>query len=81
MEQFPGRMLEELDGIDFTRLLRANKVKQMERIETLRALQLRGKVQPSPQDWRGILRHDRLMQELQEKAEEDQGDEGRKGDQ
>lgn len=62
MDLFPGRTLEELDGIDFPRLLRALEAKRIIRVESVRALQLAGKAKPSPAEWRAILLHDRLLE-------------------
>lgn len=61
MELFPGKTLEELDGIDFPRLLRAQAAKRIGRIELLRALQMKGKAMPTGRDWQAIVLHDRLM--------------------
>ena len=66
LDQFPGKTLEELDGIDFTRLMRANKVKAIGQVETLRRLQQLDRAKPSPADWRAIVRHDRLMERYYE---------------
>lgn len=59
---FPGRTLEELDGIDWPRLMRALQVKEMERIEDRRPDLFNGKWKPSSAEWRLILRHDRLAE-------------------
>lgn len=63
MDLFPSRTLEELDEVDFPRLLRALEAKRIMRVETVRALQLAGKATPSPADWRAILLHDRLLEQ------------------
>lgn len=65
MELFPGKTLEELDGIDFPRLLRALAAKRIGRIELLRALQMKGKAMPTGRDWKAIVLHDRLMEQYE----------------
>ena len=62
MDLFPGKTLEELDAIDFPRLLRAQAARRIGRVEVLRALQMKGKATPSTRDWQAIVQHDRLMQ-------------------
>jgi L-fucose isomerase-like protein len=61
LEKFPGKALEELDGIDFARYWRALAVQNMRAIERLRDLQQQDKYQPTPGEWRQILRHDALV--------------------
>lgn len=58
LERFPGKTLDELDGMDFARYWRAFTVQRIQGIERLRALQLEDKYQPTPAEWRQILRHD-----------------------
>lgn len=61
MELFPGKTLEELDAIDFPRLVRAQAAKRIGRVEVVRALQMKGQATPSTRDWQAIVQHDRLM--------------------
>ncbi|MCB0025623.1 MAG: hypothetical protein KDD91_21465 [Caldilinea sp.] len=63
LRQFPGRTLEELDGIDWTRLARALHVREIERVEELYPLFFKDKWKPSSAEWRMILRHNRLENE------------------
>lgn len=53
-------MLDELDGMDWGRLMRARAAAEMERIEDVRDLYLQDKHKPTPDEWRRILWHDRL---------------------
>ncbi len=61
LAQFPGKTLEELDGIDLPRWLRALQAKEVQRIEELRRLYLQDKYKPTVEEWRLIRRHDRLV--------------------
>ena len=63
LEKFPGKTLDELDGMDFARYWKALEVQRAQAIERLRDMQLADKYQPTPDEWRQILRHDRLMSE------------------
>ena len=65
LERFPGKTLDELDGMDFARYWRAVTVQRIQGIERLRELQQQDKYQPTPAEWRQILRHDKLMEETQ----------------
>jgi len=69
MQQFPGRTLEELDGVDIIRLFRVNEAGRIVDVERRRALMLEGKAELSNDEWRMVRRHDRLMAEA-----EDNGD-------
>lgn len=69
LQRFPGKTLEELDGIDWLRLVRAWQAKEIGEVENARQLFLEGKIKPSSYEWRMILRHDRL---------EDVGEHGKK---
>mgnify|MGYP000948461881 FL=1 len=60
MRMFPGRTLEELDGMDFARLQRATEAGNIERIEELRRQSMKGKYKPSHDEYRRILEHDQL---------------------
>lgn len=61
LEQFPGRTLEELDGIDFPRLWRARRAQEIDRIEMQLPQFHEGKWEPTPAEWRVIVRHDELL--------------------
>lgn len=63
LRQFPGRTLEELDNIDWTRLARALHVREIERVEELYPLFFKGKWKPTVAEWGMILRHNRLEKE------------------
>ena len=64
MQRFPGRTLEELDGMDWPRYLKALDAGNMEAVEDRRQLQQEGKINASDIDadeWEQILAHDRLL--------------------
>ncbi len=61
LREFPGRTLEELDQVDFGRLWRAISCRAVLRAEDVRALQMQGKYQPTPDEWRQIRRNDRAV--------------------
>ena len=63
MQRFPGRTLEELDGVDVLRLLRAVRVAEIDRVEALRKMALDSDASKhlERQDWIAIRRHDRLL--------------------
>lgn len=63
LSKFPGRTLEELDGMDVLRVLRAAKVQEIDRVEAMRRLSMDkdGQKRLEPEDWKAIARHDRLM--------------------
>jgi hypothetical protein len=61
LREFPGRTLEELDGMDFGRLWRALAVRGVLKAEEARELQLQGKHTPTPEEWRAIRRNDRCQ--------------------
>ncbi len=60
MRQFPNRTLEELDNLDFGRLWRVLACQAVLRAEDVRDLQMQGKYEPTPAEWRMIRRNDRL---------------------
>lgn len=63
---FPGRTLEELDDIDYPRLLRALEADQIQHVERERRRYLADKVSPKNQDARvqeAIKEHELLLQE------------------
>lgn len=63
LNRFPGRTLEELDGVDVLRLLRAVRVSEIDRVEALRKMALDSDASKhlERQDWIAIRRHDRLL--------------------
>lgn len=61
LREFPGRTLEELDGMDFGRLWRALAVRGVLKAEEARERQLEGKHTPTPEEWRAIRRNDRCQ--------------------
>lgn len=64
MKRFPGRTLEELDGVDWFRLMRALEVENIHAAEDARALLLQKKLKPDqipPVQWEMIREHDRLL--------------------
>ena len=63
LQRFPGKTLEELDGIDWGRLMRANQVRHIDQVEEVREMYLKGKYKPKPEEWVAVLRHDRLIQD------------------
>lgn len=68
MECFPGRMLEELDGMDWGRFLRAKGVAAINNIEAQRLLVTTGKLDGSKLPaglWEQIKAHDELMSRRQ----------------
>ena len=67
MGKFPGRTLEELDGMDVLRVLRASKVQEIDRVEAMRRLSMDkdGQKRLEPEDWKAIARHDRLLKRFE----------------
>jgi hypothetical protein len=63
MRTFPGKPLEELDDVDWPRLMRVLQVQEMDRTEEAHDSFLAGKYQPKADEWRRILRHNRLEDE------------------
>ena len=63
MGMFPGKLPEELDAIDWPRLMRVLQVQEIERIEDAHNRFLAGKYQPTPDEWVRILRHNRLTED------------------
>ena len=60
---FPSRTLEELDAINWPRLMQALQAREMERVENRLPDFFAGKWQPTAAEWRLIRRHDRLEAE------------------
>jgi len=64
LREFPGRTLEELEGMDFGRWWRAIAARSVLKVEEARALQLQGKYTPTPEEWQAIRRNDRAVLSL-----------------
>ena len=64
LRMFPGKALEDLDGMDWPRLMRALQVQEIERMEELHDLFLAGKYKPQPHEWQRILRNNRLDEQV-----------------
>lgn len=65
LDAFPGRTLEELDGMDWGRYKRARQVAEIRRLESLRIQQAQGLIkghQIGPDDWAAIGRHEELIE-------------------
>lgn len=63
---FPGRTLEELDTMDYGRLLQALEARRYERTEQRRRLFLAGTVKELDGDeWRTVQRMDGLMEQAE----------------
>ncbi|MBK8798315.1 MAG: hypothetical protein IPM07_19185 [Anaerolineales bacterium] len=71
MRLFPGKTLEELDNIDWPRLMRVLQVRQIEQIEQRLPGFFQGKWQPTAAEWRLIQRHDRILEKNGDKLIED----------
>ena len=69
LQNFPGRTLEEIDGIDALRFFRAMGARNIETVENLREQQQagikKGKDIPAS-TYKKILEHDRLYKEFEE---------------
>ena len=63
LEQFPGKTLEELDAINWPRLMRARAAVQVQYIETMLPLYHEKKWTPSVREWRMIQQHDELAKD------------------
>jgi hypothetical protein len=61
LQRFPGKTLEELDGMDWARLMRAQQVRYIDQVEDVRDSYLKGKYKPTPDEWDAVLRHDRIV--------------------
>jgi hypothetical protein len=64
LASFPGRTLEELDGMDWGRYTRALEAREAQRIEHKRARYLAQEVKElEPDEWAVVQEHDRLVTE------------------
>ena len=64
LQAFPGRTLDELDGMNWPRYLRAREAQNMEAVEKTRQMQVTGKLKPediAAETWEAIKRHDYLL--------------------
>lgn len=63
LQRFPGRTLEELDGMDYGRFMRAVAAENMQNVEQRRRLHLDNSkaIKLTDEDWIAIERHDRMM--------------------
>lgn len=62
MSRFPGRTLEELDQMDYGRLMRAIEADNMQAVEARRKAHFANpQLQLTPDEWVAIERHDRMM--------------------
>lgn len=64
LQQFPGKTLEELDQIDFPRLWRALKAKEVDRLEEQLPQFQEGNWKPTAAEWRKILQHDAWWEQV-----------------
>lgn len=63
LRQFPGRTLDELDGMDWGRYLRAMEADHMQTIEDKRIAQINGDIKAdaiTPEEWEQIKANDLL---------------------
>lgn len=68
LASFPGRTLDEIDGMDWPRYLRAREAQAIEAVEKTRAMQVSGKLKPddvAPETWEQIKRHDQLAASME----------------
>lgn len=66
LRQFPGRTLDELDGMDWPRYVRAKEVERVTAIEDRRRQFLAGDLAANSitdDEWDAITEHDELMQQ------------------
>ncbi len=72
MQKFPGRTLEELDGIDWLRLQRAQEVGRIVSLEEKHALFLERKLTAdkfTSAEWRQVQQHNVLYEGLEAERE------------
>jgi hypothetical protein len=64
LASFPGRTLEELDGMDWGRYNRALEARELLRVERKRARYLAQEIKElEPDEWAVVQEHDRLLAE------------------
>ena len=64
LQAFPGRTLDELDGMDWPRYLRARQAQNMEAVEKVRRMRLAKQIEDKDIEsstWEAIKRHDQLI--------------------
>jgi len=61
LEHFPGRFLDEIDGMDWGRYMRAMKARRVERTETQRRIAIDDPDKMTAELARLILEHDELV--------------------
>jgi hypothetical protein len=65
LDRFPGRFLEEIDGIDYARHERAWRAERIQTIEARRAADLSlGSL--SDEEKAGVVQHDRWLRETED---------------
>ena len=65
LRRFPGRTLEELDGMNWPRLLRAFEAERIENIEERHKQYLsKQRKELSDSDWEAIQQHNELLDEF-----------------
>ncbi len=65
LRDFPGRTLEELDGMDYGRYRRAQRALEIERLEGIRIQQAQGIIkghQVAPADWEAIGANEEIIE-------------------
>jgi len=69
LRRFPGRTLEEIDGADYGRFMRAMEAERAESIERKRAqsLQNQSRVELTEEEWAQVGEHDKWHSETQAK--------------
>lgn len=61
MKKFPGRTLEELDQIDYGRVMQAVEAEWIDNVEDKRLLQMAGKAEFTENEALAIEEHERLI--------------------
>lgn len=62
MKKFPGKTLEELDRIDYGRLMQAVEAEWIDNVEDKRLLQMAGKAEFTENEAIAIEEHERLIE-------------------
>jgi hypothetical protein len=62
MKKFPGKTLEELDQIDYGRLMQAIDADWIDQVEDRRILQMQGKAEFTEAEAYAIEEHERLIE-------------------
>jgi len=61
LKKFPGKTLEELDGIDYGRFMRAIDAEWIEHVEERRVLQMAGKAEFTEAEAYAIEAHEEIL--------------------